>query len=193
MTAEQRFTDRDIIERYTDQPARLPAELRSSITALSADAEQIVSYALADLDQQLAFRQTWIVLTTSRLLLAREQPDGSFELLRWPRDGLTKVELALGLSCHVVRVYGKATDGVDAQPLAEWRFTHRQRRSMEGLAFLLEQVTKRIPLEAREPDLAYLESVAQPIREAQALVSTRRLAVVWRLLSYLKPYQTRVI
>jgi ATP-binding cassette, subfamily B, bacterial len=192
MPLEQRFNDRDIIERYTDQPARLPEALRSNIIAISTH-ERIASYALADLDPTLAFHRTWIVLTTSALVVAHEQSDGQhFDLVRLARDELAKVELLLGLSCHLLRVYGKATEAVDAQPLVELRFTHRQRRSMEGLAFLLEQVTKGIPLDARDPDLSYLESVAQPIREAQALVSTQKLAVVWRLLSYLKPYKTRV-
>ncbi len=190
MTAEQRFNDRDIIERYTDQPARLPDELRSSICS---DTEQLCFYALADLDHELAFHRTWIALTTSTLVVAQGRTNGRSELLRLPRDGLAKVELLLGLSCHLLRVYGKTTDAVDVQPLVELRFTHRQRRSMEGLAFLLEQVTNGIALEARDPDVAYRESVAQPIREAQALVSTQRMAVVWRLLSYLKPYKTRVI
>ncbi len=32
MSLEQRFNDHDIIERYTDQPSRLPESLRHAVT-----------------------------------------------------------------------------------------------------------------------------------------------------------------
>ena len=181
------FNDRDIIERYTDQPSRLPDSIRARLAGTGPDSS-IVCYAFSDLDEHLAFGGTWLVLTTLELVTAREQNDGTFGSIRMPRRNIAKVDLATGLSCHVMRVYSK-----DETPLVELRFTHRQRRSMEGLAFLLEQIAKGASIEAPDPDAQYLESVAQPIREAQALVSTRRLAVVWRLLSYLKPYQNRVL
>ena len=191
MTSEQRFTDHDIIQRYTDQPSRLPDLLRARASGATAGTRDVVGYALADLDPQLRFARSWLILTTHELVLARERPNGDFDSFRARRDTLAKVELTTGLSCHVLRVYGKA-DASDA-PLFELRFSHRQRRCMEGMAFLLEQSIKGVPLQTPNADQAYLESVAQPIREAQALVSTRRLAVVWRLLGYLKPYRNRVI
>lgn len=191
MTSSRRFTDHDIIERYTDQPSRLPDELRARITGSDANAPRLVAYALADLDAQLHFGRSWLVLTARELVLAQEQPGGAHELQRFARDSLKKVELATGLSCHLLRVYASADAGIE--PLLELRFTHRQRRCMEGMAFLLEQLAAGVTVETRDADQAYLESVAQPIREAQALVSTRKLAVVWRLLSYLKPYKKRVI
>jgi ATP-binding cassette subfamily B protein len=195
MSTEQRFNDRDIIERYTDQPSRLPEALRRAVVATKAkgSAAGIVAYALADLDEHLALARTWLVLTTLEVVVAKQRPNGSHELTRLPRSGIAKVELSTGLSCHVLRVYAEAPAVGNATPLLELRFTHRQRRSMEGLAFLLEQVAGGLPVEARDADDAYVDSVAQPIREAQALVSTRKLAVVWRLLSCLKPYKYRVI
>lgn len=191
MTSSQRFNDHDIIERYTDQPSRLPGELRTWATSQGSERKSVVAYALADLDPQLGFAHSWLILTTHELVLARERSNGSYESFRARRDALAKAELSTGLSCHVLRVYGKADP--DDAPLFEVRFTHRQRRSMEGLAFLLEQLTKGIALQTSDADQAYLESVAQPIRDAQALVSTRRVAVVWRLLAYLKPYRKQVI
>ena len=192
MSSEQRFTDHDIIARYTDQPARLPDALRLRILRDTAPAE-LTAYAWVDLDERLAFARAWLVLSNSELILAQEGHDT--EPVRIARTSISKVELVTGLSCHVLRVYGKASANTDTDtsPQLELRFTHRQRRTMEGMAFLLEQITKGAELQTRAADLAYLESVAQPIREAQALVSTRRLAVVWRLLGYLKPYKSRVI
>jgi len=147
-----------------------------------------VSYALSDLDEHFGSSRTWLVLTTTQLALAKS-PQGAVR--RVPHTALGKVELTTGLSCHVLRVYGNASES--AAPLVELRFTHRQRHSMEGIAFLMEQVVKGVAMAARDADVAYAEAVAQPIREAQALVSAQRLAVVWRLLSYLKPYKNRVI
>jgi ATP-binding cassette subfamily B protein len=187
MTLDLRFNDRDVIERYTDQPARLP----DSVRRLLGRADPLASincYALSDLDSRLTFARTWLVLTTRELVVARQQPGGAFELLHTSHRDVRKVDLSTGLSCHVLRVLG-----AEDTPLVELRFTHRQRRSMEGMAFLLEQIAKGVAIELRDPDAIYLDSVAQPIREAQALVSTRKLAVVWRLLSYLKPYKNRVI
>jgi len=195
MDSERRFNDSDIIERYTDQPSRLPESLRRAIVdqQTTDTAPSIVAYALSDLDERLALARSWLVLSTSEVVLAKERANGSHELTRFARAGLAKVELSSGLSCHVLRVYGESPAVGSASPLCELRFTHRQRRCMEGIAFLLEQVAGGKPLEARDPDAVYLQGVAQPIREAQALVSTQRLAVVWRLLSYLKPYRARVI
>ncbi|RYZ01464.1 MAG: ABC transporter ATP-binding protein [Myxococcales bacterium] len=181
MSSEQRhFDDHDILERYTDQPRTLPERVRRLVRG------DLVSYALSDLNETLRFAQTWLVLSNAELLVATKEsrPD------RVARAQLGKVELSSGLSCHVLRVYRKGSE--QAAPLVELRFTHRQRRGMEGLAFLLEQAAAGQPLTARDADVAYVDAVAQPIREAQALVSTRRLAVVWRLLSYLAPYKNRV-
>ena len=191
MSSEQRFHDRDIVERYTDQPSSLPSAIRHRVCGTNGSSQVIHSYALADLDEQLAFAQCWVVLGERELVLARERAGETLRLTRLPRAAIGKVELSTGLSCHVLRVYDKQDEL--GSPVVEARFTHRQRRTMEGLAFLLEQAAKGISLQARDADQAYLEGVAQPVREAQALVSKGQSAVVWRLLGYLKPYKNRVL
>ncbi|HVY31721.1 MAG TPA: ABC transporter ATP-binding protein [Polyangiaceae bacterium] len=185
MPSSEPFDDRDIVERYTDQPSTLPHSVRQLATS---DGARLVCYALADLDHRLAFAQTWLVLTEHELLLIGPGSHERRTPQRVAHASIKTAEISTGLSCHVLRVYG-----TEDHALLEVRFTHRQRRSMEGIAFLLEQLGKGIRLEPRNADRIYLESVAQPVREAQALVSTGRMAVVWRLLSYLKPYRTRVI
>jgi ATP-binding cassette subfamily B protein len=188
MTPVRRFTDGDIIERYTDQPSTLPPAIRTLIS------HKLQAYALADLDEQLGSAWSWLALTDQDLVLVPAHGARPFVAVRFSRELLGKVELATGLSCHLLRVYEKARgpEPSDSTPLIELRFTHRQRRSMEALAFLIEQVAKGLPSETRDADDAYVESVAQPIREAQALVSTGRVAVIWRLLGCLKPYKKRV-
>ncbi|HEY2408169.1 MAG TPA: ABC transporter ATP-binding protein [Polyangiaceae bacterium] len=186
MSAVSRFDNQDIIERYTDQPARLPDAVRRALSSLDSELE---AYALADLDDGLAFARRWLVFSANNLVLFEERADDVRQIACAARSRIQKVLLTTGLSCHVLRVYVAE----QAAPLVEARFTQRQRRSMEGLSFLLEQAALGHPSEAADADRRYADSVAQPIRDAQALVSTRRLAVIWRLLSYLKPYKTRVI
>src|SRR5437762_454411 len=91
MSSEQRFTDRDIIERYTDQPSRLPELVRRAIAGASENgaASSVAAYALADLDERLALARTWLVLSTRELVVAKERPTGTHELVRVPRGDVT--------------------------------------------------------------------------------------------------------
>ena len=52
MSARARQRDREIIDRYTDQPARLPAELRAEIER-TFGGRPVQLYALIDLDPTL--------------------------------------------------------------------------------------------------------------------------------------------
>src|SRR5690606_20212191 len=44
----------------------------------------------------------------------------------------------------------------------------------------------------KDADSLYANSVAQPIRQAQASVAPHQMAVVWRLLAYMRPYRRQV-
>src|SRR5207248_10846979 len=74
------------------------------------------------------------------------------------------------------------------------RYTHRQRRTFENLRFILEEQlevgAREIP--AVDPDRVYADSIARPVREAQALVAGHQTAVIRRLLGYLKPYRRQL-
>ena len=189
MTDRARYTDTELLERYTDQPVRLPPGLRIRIER-EWGGLPVELYALADLDESLSLAQTWVVLGPAHVAVARPSRwGGAPEVEHFARARIRRVSLEEGLSCRVLRIHGAC----DTPPLAVLRFTHRQRRAMEGLAFVLEQALegRRIPL--GDPDETYVDAVVRPIREAQALVVRHRLAVVWRLLSYLRPYRRDVI
>jgi len=62
----------------------------------------------------------------------------------------------------------------------------------ENLRFVVEEQLRGRRIDASEPDETYAESVAAPIREAQAMVAGSRVAVIWRLLGYLRPYRKEV-
>jgi ATP-binding cassette subfamily B protein len=188
MTDRARYSDRDLIERYTDQPVRLPPGLRLRIER-EWGGLPVQLYALADLDDSLGLAQSWVALGPAHVALARPSRwGGAPELEHFARARIRRVSLEEGLSCRILRIHGPC----DTPPLAVLRFTQRQRRAMEGLAFVLEQTLEGREVPLGDPDQAYVHSLVRPIREAQALVVRHRLAVVWRLLSYLKPYRRDV-
>lgn len=180
-------TDRRIIERYADQPARLPARLRAGIEE-DFGGEPIQLYALADLDASLSLSATWLALGPTRIALARDEPGDHPVVRSFPRSRVREVQLEPGLSCSSLCFLGEP----DEPALARVRFTHRQRRAMENIQFVVEQQLEGRELDPRDPDDVYADAVAGPVREAQALVARNDAAIVWRLLSYLRPYRGQV-
>ena len=81
----------------------------------------------------------------------------------------------------------------DEPALAIVRYTHRQRRAVENVRFVLEQELEGRCVPLTDADQEYAASVAAPIREAQALVAGNQSAVLWRLLAYLARYRAQVI
>jgi ATP-binding cassette subfamily B protein len=177
--------DREILRRYTDQPDALPRTLRRTLERRMG--EPVVLYALADLDARLRLGEAWLALGPRQLAVARPQP-GRCEVRVLRRAQIGAVRLEPGLSCNVLRLLGAP----DEPALAVLRFSHRQRRAMENLQFALEQGLAGEDVREADPDTVYAESVAGPVREAQALVASRDTAVLWRLLGYLRPYRSSV-
>ncbi len=188
MTDRDRYSDRDLLERYTDQPVRLPPGLRIRVER-EWGGLPVELYALADLDESLRLAERWVVLGPAHLSVTRPSPwGGAPEVEHVPRAAIRRVSVERGLSCRILRIHGAC----DTPPLAVLRFTNRQRRAMEGLVFVLEQALQGRQIPLGDPDETYVDSVVRPIRNAQALVVRHQLAVVWRLLSYLKPYRRDV-
>jgi hypothetical protein len=128
---------------------------------------------------------------TVACLTRPEQPNStdSYELRTFCIEKLGALSMDAGLSCRTLRLFSVTQKA----PLVTLRFTYRQRACIEALAFRLEQRLAGRPLAPENPDELYIKTIVRPIRNAQALVVTHRLAVVWRLVSYLKPYRTRVM
>lgn len=198
--------DTRIIERYTDQPARMPAEVRRRIED-RWDGEPVQLYAMADLDEAMALTERWFAVGPSRGATAIRRSDGSWRIDSFERRDVEAVREIPGLSSTVLLVLGPAGE----RPLASLRYTHRQRRAMENLRFVLEAGVERAATVPRadgeagmrlggedaislaDADREYERGVAGPVREAQALVGGTRRAVLWRLLGYLGPYKTRLL
>src|SRR5437773_5913339 len=177
--------DDHIIERYTAQPTRLPPELRREIEHAWQGAP-IQLYALADLDQSLVLAETWFALGPRHIAVAKRDSEG-WDVRSIERASIEAVREAPGLSANTLTILGAPGEPA----LALLRYTHRQRRAFENIRFVLEEQVQGHERELAndEADRLYAESVARPIREAQALVSGRQTAVIRRLLGYLKPYR----
>jgi ATP-binding cassette subfamily B protein len=188
MTTTTQHHNRQIVERYTDQPSRLPAELRDQIEC-QWHGEPVQLYAMADLDAAMRLAHTWVALGPTHVAVASCTESGNWQVHSFPRDQVHAVREAPGLSGTVLTLLR----GENEPPLAVLRFTQRQRRAIENLRFVLEEQLVGRAIDSRDPDEEYAESVASPIREAQALVAGNRMAVVWRLLGYLEPYRGRVV
>jgi len=188
MTTKTQQHNRQIVERYTDQPSRLPTDLRALIER-QWHGEPVQLYALADLDAAMRLAHTWVALGPTCVAIADRAESGEWDVHSFPRVLVRSVREAPGLSGSVLTLLRAE----DEPPLAVLRYTQRQRRAMENLRFVLEEQLVGRAIDSRDPDEEYAESVASPIREAQALVAGNRMAVVWRLLGYLKPYRGRVV
>lgn len=181
----EQYSDRELAERYTNQPARLPDAVRARLLQ-ACDGEPLLAYALVDLDERLALVERWVALTRHWLVcIEAHAPDGA-RVERIARGAITGLSTDAGLSCRVIRVHGAGG------PLLVLRHTQRQRASLEVIQFALSQALEGREVPLGDPDETYLSGIVQPIRDAQALIVPHRLAVVWRLLGYLKPYRTQV-
>lgn len=184
--ATEKNGDRRIIERYTDQPVAMPRELRRAIERRT-DGDPVQLYALADLDEGLRLTETWVALGPRQVVVVRPRP-GRAAFRTFERSRIRQVRLEPGLSCNTLHFLGDDTE----PSLARVRFTHRQRRAMENIQFVVERALEGAQVPEADADRVYAESVAAPVREAQALVAGSDVAVLWRLLAYLRPYRGQV-
>jgi ATP-binding cassette subfamily B protein len=186
-----RQTDIEIIRRYTDQPVRLPASLRARIES-AWNGAPVELYALADLGPSMQLTTSWLCLGPLQLVVATENTDVDgcgYELCFIDRNAIGAVRERQGLSCNVLSLLG--APGTPA--LAEIRYTHRQRLPLENIRFVLEEAIEDRAVPVGNADEQYIDGIAKPIREAQALVARREIGVLFRLLGYLGPYRRQVI
>jgi ATP-binding cassette subfamily B protein len=179
----------EIISRYIRQPAQLPAELRARIE-LAWDAEPILLYALADLDQALVLGESWMALGRSHVALARPDVSGGWAITSIDRARIRAVQWTPGLSANTLLLLGAP----DEEPLALVRYTQRQRGAFENIRFVLEEslAGRAVTPTPEDADRVYADAVARPVRDAQALVAGKESTVIFRLLGYLAPYRRQV-
>ncbi len=186
MEAQIRQQNEAIVERYLEQPTRLPPELRRHVEALW-DGAPVQLYALADLDHTHQLAATWVLLGPTHLASARRAGE-RWEIESVWRSRVQAVVEAPGLSATTLTVLGRPGDPA----LLVVRYSHRQRRAFENLRFVLEEALEGRRVTPRDADGEYVDAVARPVRDAQALMAGQRVAVIRRLLGYLMPYRRRL-
>jgi ATP-binding cassette, subfamily B, bacterial len=132
-TEKQKTIDRTIIERYTDQPARIPAEVRAAVES-AWGGRPVQLYALIDLDGGMQLTERWLALGEESVAIAIESGMG-WDVSTFPRSRVEVLREAPGLSGSTLTFLGAPGDPA----LAMIRYTHRQRRAIENIRFVLQQ------------------------------------------------------
>jgi ATP-binding cassette subfamily B protein len=186
---KRNLNNSDLIARYTTQPETLPASLRSMIER-QIDGQPVQLYALADLNQSMQLSEIWVVLSPDYLVVAESTDDRDhYELEIITRDSIGTVYELPGLSCSSLVINGILGD----KRLTILRYSHRQRRAMENIHYLLDQRISGYDTRTAGADQAYASAITQSVRDAQASVAGQQLAVLWRLLVYLGPYRKELM
>jgi ATP-binding cassette subfamily B protein len=186
MEDQVKLQNEAIVARYLEQPTRLPADLRRQVEALW-DGAPVQLYALADLDHAHQLAAAWVLLGPTHVATARQDCE------RWEVESVwrSRVQAVIespGLSATTLTLLGRPGDPA----LLVVRYSHRQRRAFENLRFVLEEALEGRRVTPGDADGEYVDAVARPVRDAQALVAGQRVAVIRRLLGYLKPYRRRL-
>ncbi|MDP8238691.1 MAG: ABC transporter ATP-binding protein [Candidatus Hatepunaea meridiana] len=188
MLAKRNCTNEELISRYTDQPSEMPRGLRDKIEKQWNNGP-VQLYAMADLNASLKLTHTWIALGSEHISIVSDSGRDNGEIKNIELSQIQTVQETPCLSCTNLTLFGEP----DEPPLAVLHYTHRQRRAMENIKFIIEQRIKGHTVgfdkEAKE---AYSDAMTQPIKEAQASVAANKMAVVWRLMGYLTPYRKRL-
>ena len=149
---ETKDSDLEIVARDTDQPTLLPPELRRAIER-RWDGAPVQLYAMADLDPSMRLARIWLALGKEHLAIARQPvAGGEPEIQSYPRSQIRDLTETPGLSCNVLSIMG----GPGEPALAVLRYTQRQRKAIENIAFVIERQTGII---SAEPVLAALMPV----------------------------------
>ena len=141
--------DRQIIARYTDQPDRMPAEVRRAIEG-EWDGRPVQLYALADLDAGMRLSEAWLALGPEELAVARGGGTG-WDVHSVPRRRISAVRETPGLSGSTLAFLAEPGE----PPLLVVRYTHRQRRAVENVRFVIEQELEGRRIGLVDPDDEY--------------------------------------
>lgn len=112
-------------------------------------------------------------------------PGTDCQITTFERARITSVHEARGLTATQLTFVGEPGD----PPLAQLRYTNRQRPAFENLRFVIEEQLEGRTVSPTDADRVYAESVARPIRDTQSLVAGPPKGALLRLLRYLLPYR----
>ena len=164
-------------DRYLKQKAKLPSQIKEVVELKCSD--RVVFYALSDLNEHFEKNEKWIVVGSKDLYLFQGEDFKSYALDSiLVRENLGKVVNNLAL----LDKQGKVIDTL-------W-YGQKQNVLFAQLKYLLEEGIENINATADE---LYHDGLLKPLLKNQASTEIKENQVVWRLLSYLKPYKKEVI
>jgi ATP-binding cassette subfamily B protein len=179
------------IKRNLGQRSLLPNEAKELI--INADLGEILLYAFIDLDRNLKFHESWIVLTEVNIVILDVNDESQFSIQRFFNQSLiSDIKEVRSLSCTSL-IFIAAHDEA---ALARINFTHRQKIIMGHIKYLCknwEREKSRASLRSLDADTEYQKAVMKPVVEAQNSITTENAKTLWRLLAYLLPYKRELI
>lgn len=176
----------EYIEKYLKQKSKLPQDVRELVLRQEKNSE-IKLYAFSDLDENLKFRGSWLVLTPDFLYLILEE-NREYKLKSKIKIAEIKsIKEVEAVSCTTLLFL--ASD--DVKPLISVSYTHRQKIIMGHLKYVVEEKIEDgvYGNSSFDADTEYVNAILKPVTEAQNSFSKDKNSVLWRLLSYLLPYK----
>ncbi|NOZ54849.1 MAG: ABC transporter ATP-binding protein [Gammaproteobacteria bacterium] len=178
----------EVVERYTNQPAAIPGHIRKCIEQ-KCNNQLIQLYALVDLNASMKLSPSWVAVTEDYVAIAMPGINNEkISVQRLARTAIKALDEQPGLSSTVLFFLAEPDEPV----LAMLRYSHRQRQAMENIKFVIQQGIAGYQAQQQDADGVYAAAIAGPVKDAQASVSSTRLAVILRLMTYLYPYRYRV-
>lgn len=163
-------------DRYLKQHATLPKKIKEVVEIKCAD--RVIFYALSDLDEHFEKNEKWIVVGSKELYLFQGEDFKIYALDSISvRENLGKVVNNLALLDDAGNV------------LETLWFGQKQNILFAQLKYLLDEGIENINATADE---LYQDGLLKPLLKNQASTEIKENQVVWRLLSYLKPYKREV-
>ncbi|MCB0413393.1 MAG: ABC transporter ATP-binding protein [Bdellovibrionales bacterium] len=180
------YNNDQLIDHYLKQEIKLPESLLSQWGK-----ESILLYTMIDLNNKYQLAESWLILGDERLSLATKTSRGRWSFKSIQPAAIQRVSEVKNLSCNRLSFYDQ-----EDFCLLTVCYSHRQNRTAGLIKFVIEQnieLGKDFGFREYDADKLYQEGVLKPVKEAQASFTGGDSKVVWRLLSYLKPYKSQVI
>lgn len=169
-------------DKYLKQASTLPEQYVKKVEQQHSD--EIKFFALSDLDSNLKLTQQWIVLGAKNLYSFESGLDEVIELKKIQQVRELRSKVANNLSLL----------DKEGNVLTVLWYGQRQNILFAQLKYLFELKIKgqQIDLEKTAQELYEKGSLA-PIMKKQSGPEIEKKKVVWRLLSYIKPYRKEVL
>ena len=174
----------ELIERYYSQDASLPQYVREKLGN-----ETIELYGIADLNVEMKFQHTWVILCEDKIVIFEENDLVGRNILI---SRIIKVRERSSLSSTTYSFL----EADDKLPLLTLHFSGRQKVLMGHLKYLLETKIKGHDHQRPEkwnPDEEYQKAILKTILDSQNNSGLKKSKTFWRLLSYLRPYKKEVL